>query len=283
MTDLASFNRQLTPSLLLVVGDELDAEQTNNDDAKACTGNAGVDTWVVVRRVLAPEHQTTRNTTDTAKADQSRTAEGTLPLPSDVVGLVRHGGRHVRVRSGAGKEDTKVSDANILVEPHQRETDEDENHVEDNDRSTKVPLITSPASKEHNDTGEDIWRSDQALSCANAVAHTITEDDGKEIGEGVRNSRSVEEDHSETPDLDVRTGSEELAEMEGFDQCIATVSLDSVEDELDLALVQEFPGFVLAVREVHKGPVATKTDQAGELQLSVDEDHICATLAGELW
>ena len=222
--------------------------------------------WVTITRRILPENQAACNTADTAKTDKSSAAERTLPLSTDVVGLVSHGCRDVRVRARAGKEDTEVSDTGVLVETHQGETDEDKDHVEDDDRSTGMVLVANPAGEEHDDTGKNIWRSDQALSRANAVAHTLTEDDGKEVGESVGDGGSVEEDHGETPHLDIRASSQELAKVEGLNERVTTIGLDAVDDELDLALVQEPPGLVLAIREINEGPVTDDTNKAGELQ-----------------
>src|ERR1700759_4378342 len=71
-----------------------------------------------------PEYQTSSNATNAAEANKRRTTESTFPLSTDVVCLVSHRSRNIRVCSSSGKENTKVAHGRAFVEPHDRETNE---------------------------------------------------------------------------------------------------------------------------------------------------------------
>lgn len=64
--------------------------------------------------VLRTEHCATNDTADTTETDERGRAEGTLPLPSDVVRLPSENARHVGVGGSGGEEDSKVACANVL-------------------------------------------------------------------------------------------------------------------------------------------------------------------------
>lgn len=138
-----------------------------------------------------PEDQTSSDTSYTTHTDKCRRAERTLPLASDVVGLVRHDGGHIAIRSSGSQENawtalarflrhdadqwkssslkirrlstwfymldrmplTEVSDTWARVETHDRDTDDAQDHVEHDDGTSKMVLVTSPAGRVHHDCG----------------------------------------------------------------------------------------------------------------------------------
>jgi len=115
---LSTFDDQLALGLLLVIKPELDVEQYDGHDSQQRCCDASIKTWMVPWAILASEDEATSNTTDSAESYQSSAAESSLPLPSDVVGLVGHCLGNVAVCSCAGKEDTKVSHTHAFCEAH---------------------------------------------------------------------------------------------------------------------------------------------------------------------
>jgi hypothetical protein len=55
-------------------------------------------------------------TANATEANKSRRAEGSLPLPSDVVGLISHASRNVGIRTGCDEENTEITNTLIVVE-----------------------------------------------------------------------------------------------------------------------------------------------------------------------
>jgi hypothetical protein len=57
------------------------------------------------------------------------------------------------------------------VEAHDWKTNETQDHVEYDDGSTEVVLITSPTRSVHDNGGQSVWRSNKTLGCADVEAH----------------------------------------------------------------------------------------------------------------
>lgn len=57
------------------------------------------------------------------------------------------------------------------METHDGQADEAENHVEQDDGSAKVVFVSKPAGGVHDDGGESVGRSNQALGRASAETH----------------------------------------------------------------------------------------------------------------
>lgn len=79
--------------------------------------------------------------------------------------------------------------------------------------------------------------------------------------------------HGETPDLDVHSTLEELGNGEWLGLGITTIPVDTVDDELGFALVQEFPALVCLVWEVDEGPVTDDTKEA--CKRAFDDEDPC--------
>ena len=82
------------------------------------------------------------------------------------------------------------------METHDWESDEAEHHVEEDNRSTKMVLVSEPAGGVHDNSGECVRGSNQTLSCADIEAHVSCQNDGKEVSKSVGNGRGVEKDLS---------------------------------------------------------------------------------------
>jgi hypothetical protein len=141
-----------------------------------------------------PEDQSSSNTSNTTHTNQRRRAECTLPLSTDVVGLVRHDRGHVAIRSRSCEEDSEVPDARALVETHDRNTNDTQDHVEDDDGPSNVVLVTGPTSPVHNDRCERVWWSNKTLRRAGGEAHVLGQDDWEEVRKSVCDGCCVEED-----------------------------------------------------------------------------------------
>ena len=64
--------------------------------------------------VLRTEHCATNDTANTTETNKGGRAEGTLPLPSDVVRLPSENARNVGVGGSGGEEDSKVASTDVF-------------------------------------------------------------------------------------------------------------------------------------------------------------------------
>lgn len=64
-----------------------------------------------------------------------------------------------------------------------------------------MPLVAGPGEGEHDEAGKDIRRSDQAVCRGGAKTHTVLENDGQEVGDGVGDCGGEHEDESKAQDL----------------------------------------------------------------------------------
>lgn len=106
--------------------------------------HASPNTRYVCRRILRPEHKTTCDATDAAKANQRGAAEGTLPLTADVVGLVGHDGGNVCVGASGDEEDAKVGNSVAGVVAQDGKADNAEKGVKGKDWRTHVVAVADP-------------------------------------------------------------------------------------------------------------------------------------------
>lgn len=102
--------------------------------------------------------------------------------------------------------------------------------------------------------------------------------DGQEVRNGIRDGRCAEEAHGETPNFQVQSGAEESPQREGLKLDISTILLHTIDDELDLSGIEEFPGRVLSVGEINEEPIADNADQDRQL------DHVrSSVVAKRFW
>lgn len=267
-----SLQNLLTPVSLAILSLEVQIKQDNKNGSDKAAGNAGPHARLVSRHlILLTEHQATGNTTETTKANKSGTAESSLPLTSDVVGLEGHGSWDVAVGTGSDEEDTEVANVGALSPTHDGKSDEAEHHVEENAGTSDVVLVTNPSSSEHDDTGEGVRRGNQTLSSSNAETHVSNEKNRQSISKSVADGGSVKEDHGIGPDLPVRAATKELAQLEGRHLGITAITTDAIDDPLTLAGTEERPCLALRVGEINEKPVTgdTKSDGQGTFD---DED-----------
>ena len=69
---------------------------------------------MILWAVLRTEHGATNDTTDATEPHKRGRAEGTLPLPSDVVRLPGENAGDVGVGGSGGKENSKVAHADVF-------------------------------------------------------------------------------------------------------------------------------------------------------------------------
>ena len=98
----------ISPFVLPSENDGVDNDDQHDQDVGR---NAGSDTGMIVRRVLSSEDGATSDTANTAEPDKRRGCESSLPLTSDVVGLVRHDGGNPTVAAGADEEDAEEANS----------------------------------------------------------------------------------------------------------------------------------------------------------------------------
>ena len=134
----------------------------------------------IIRRVLASKDKTTSNATNATKTRQSRRAKSPLPLSTNIIRLIRHCSRDIRVRARGGEEHAKVAHAGVGVEAHDGQADDGDEGVDDDDGAAHAVPVANPGHAEHEDCGEDVGGCDEALGGGHAEAHVVAEDDGEE-------------------------------------------------------------------------------------------------------
>jgi len=226
--------------------------------------------WDTKRQIL-PENQAPCNTTHAAEADEGSAREGTLPLAADVIGLVRHDSGDVGVGAGRDEEDAKVADGRVLVPADDGQADEAKEVVEDDDGPADAIAVAEPAGGEHDDAGQDVGRSHEAVGLDGVEVHALLQDDGEEVGQGVRDGSGVEEDHGVGPDLPVTRMRHVAAEVEGQHLRVATVAVHLVHHPRPLPGAQEVPSLALRIWEVDQQPVPSDAEEDGDEAFD-DED-----------
>ncbi len=126
-----SLNHLSTSIDTLVSPPELQGHEKGDHDNQAVGDHASNDTWGVSWRILLSENGRSDDTTDATEADESSRAKSTLPLSTDVVGLVSQDGWDVGVGTDGGQEDTKVASTVVFGECQDWEAGKAEEGVED--------------------------------------------------------------------------------------------------------------------------------------------------------
>src|SRR5690242_10830394 len=226
-----------------------------------------------------------------AHAYKSCGTKSTLPLATDIVRLIRHRRRNIAVSTCGGQEDAKVSDCRRLGKTHDRETDQAEDHVEDDNGSTDLLLVTKPSAAVHDDGGKCIGGCDKTLCFTGGEAHVALENDREEISQRIRDGCGVKKDlrgsvqrslaaseptyHSVAPDFEVHSTPEEFPGVPRLRLSIATISIDTSDNEFGFALGQELPRCVRLVREIDQEPVCGDTKKAGQSTFNNEDPGIC--------
>src|SRR5688572_33400767 len=103
-----SLENLLATISLAILALEGEIKQSNKDETEKTASDASPLAWLVAGwGVLGAEDKTARNTTDTTESNKSGTAERTLPLSANVVGLEGHDSGDVGVGTGCDEEDAK--------------------------------------------------------------------------------------------------------------------------------------------------------------------------------
>lgn len=139
----------------------------------------------ITRCILFSENKTTRNTTDPTESHQRSTGERPSPLSADIVSLVRQASRDICIRPGDAEENAHIAHGVRFGEAHHWESDNAEHGVENQNQASLVVSVTDPGCAEHNDAGEPVWGSDEALRLADAESHAVVQDYGEEVCDGV--------------------------------------------------------------------------------------------------
>ena len=271
-THIISLQLLLAPIGLLVLPPERNGQARNQDQSQQAGGNARIQTRLVAGKlILLAEDQGASNTADTTEGDKGSGAEGTLPLTADVVGLVRHGSRNVGVGASSDQENAKVADLGARREAHDGDTNDGQQGVSGDDGAADLVLVADPGAGEHDEAGEGIGGSDEALGLGDVEAHAAVQDDGQEEGQRVGDGGGVEEDHGVRPHLPVQARGEVLADDKLLRDHVAAVGLHARAHPLAVAGGEEGPGGAGRVGEVNEKPVAGDTQDAGQDALD-DED-----------
>lgn len=248
----------------LVCPVELERQQQGDEDDESVRNHAGHDTRSVLWLIDLPEHRGTNDTSDTAESNKRSRAQRTLPLPTDVVGLVSHDSGDVGVRAYSREEDTKVSRAVVGAEAEDGKANEAEAGVDDDGAAAVAELIGEDGLNVHEESCGGVGRGDEALCLGDIEAHAEHEDDGEEVGDGVGGGGAEAEEGGEAPDLEITGVAKVLAQVERGSDCVGAVLFDARDHEVDLFVVEEAAGALGLIGEVDEEEVADEAEDAGE-------------------
>lgn len=204
------------------------------------------------------------DTTDSTETDESGRAESTLPLSTDVVGLVSENGWDVGVGTDSGEENSEVTGTLVLSKAQDWETDKAEKRVNDDGGSAVADLVSVHGLDEHEDTGGGVWWGNKTLGLSDVETHLATENDWQEVGNGVGSDGAKTEQGGETPNLEVGGVLEVLTKVESWCLNIGTVVLNASNAKVDLGVGQELVVAASLIWEWYEGEVADNGDDAGE-------------------
>lgn len=173
------------------------------------------------------------------------------------------------------------------MEAHNRDTNDAEDHVDDDDRSSNMVLVAGPTCCVHEDRRKRIGWSHETLRSADRESHVLRQDNGQKVCKRVCDSRGVEEDlnalvadlglhrntksyHGKSPNLDVQTSTQKLLQIPWLRLRVTTISVDRIDDELGLALVEEVERGVGLIGEIDDCPIANDTHE--DRQSSFDDE-----------
>ena len=255
----------LTAVGLCIVTLEAPIEDASDNEVHKTASNAGPLSWLVTSRsVLGAEDETASDTANTTEANERGAAESTLPLTADIVCLEGHDGGDVCVGAGSDEENAEVANGSILGPAHDGETDEAGDHIEEDDGTTNMVLVTQPSCEHHHDTSKrKRWRN-KTLRLGDIEAHASHKNDWERERKRIGQSRRSEEEQCVRPESPIGAGAQELLEVEGWRDAVAAVASDLVDDVGSLTGTEERPVLALRVGEVDEEPVASDGESAGQ-------------------
>lgn len=105
--------------------------------------------------------------------------------------------------------------------------------------TTLVQPVGEVAASDHDNTGEDIRRRNEALTSTQGEAHSVEQNLREEVGKGVGDCGDAGEDGGKGPDLGVAAGGDPFLEVEGLEDDVSAVFVDARLDPFDLARLEE--------------------------------------------
>jgi hypothetical protein len=202
------------------------------DHKNHATGNDTTDySRTIIGFILRPEDRGPDNPTDSTGAHQRRRAEGALPLPSDVIGLVGQHAGDVSIVGHGRQEDAEVPDTGGLAVAEEHEPHDGHDAIAEDKVGALVPLVCIVRLRVHQDGGGNIGRRDKALRRGQFETHAILQDDGKEVCDCVGAGRGETEEPGEAPDLEIHGGLEILPDFEWLGNGVVAILFDSGNNE----------------------------------------------------
>lgn len=161
----------LPPIRLLVVGPESHRQHPNGQEDHNLRPHRHREARDIGWGILTAENSTAHDPAKRAPTHERRAAKRPLPLPADVVGLVRQHAGDIGVSARGGEEGAEVPGARVAVGPaHDGETDDAEDGVEGDAEAALVVFVAEPAGEDHYHGGEDVGGCDEALGGSGVVA-----------------------------------------------------------------------------------------------------------------
>lgn len=111
--------------------------------------NGRTDPRDIPRLILRSENRSTTDTTHTAESHKHGAAQGSLPLPADIVGLVGQSGGDIGVCAGGDEEDAEVASATRRGETHNGKTDQGDQCIRDKDWAADVEAVAEVGREDH--------------------------------------------------------------------------------------------------------------------------------------
>lgn len=215
--------------------------------------------------ILRAKDQTPSNAANPTKPRQGRRTERTLPLPTNVVRLIAHRSRYIRIDPRSTNKHTQIPYRLTLRESHHRQSNKRDTCIENEYRHTHVVFIAPVGCDVHQDAAKNVGWRDQALRGRYTETEALGENDGHEESEGVGDCGDHEEDECEAPNLNLLGWAEELPDVEGFGFDICSVGVQRVDYPLCFFGLEECEGWLggFLVRETDDEDVGEEGDRAG--------------------
>lgn len=179
-----SLNDQLPPVRPPIIPHKFRRHHAHRRTRHHASHDTRVQSRMVFRGVLLPEHQRAHDASHADTHDQHRHRRQLLAVGPDVVGRVRHGCRRVGLGAHAREANAEVAQAERLGEAEQRDPHDAEERVEHDVGAAQALPVGRPARRAAPETRGEVGRCVEQLRDADREAHAA-EDEGEEVDEAL--------------------------------------------------------------------------------------------------
>lgn len=221
------------------------------------------------------------DTTNTAHADENGSGHSSSRITNDVVCLPRKGGDNQAVGTGNTEESTDVSRGRRVEESGHAETNNSNQALEDNKRSSKLDLIGEPRDSHSFDDGEERRRSAENEGHLERISKTTSQNDGQEEEEGVNSNGTSHVHQRKGPRLPISGSVGDNLQSDLLSLFGTTILSKSGLDESSLLGGKEGVGF--GVGEVDDDEPRNETGNDCDSTFNDEDPSPTARLSVSLW